>query len=859
MAERNPIVYVNGYPREIAGTDRVKNTGITRSGTAPSNPQDKDAWLDTSSGQIKVYQSGAWHSPNYLTSVNTDLVYDTTPQLGGNLDVNGRTITSANDGNIVLDPHGTGSIVVGAPFKTTSNGDIDLDPNGSGDVVIKGNSTRGAGAIQLNCEFNSHGIKLKSPPHSANASYTLTFPNDAGTNGYALTTNGSGTLSWTEQVPNGSITSAKLANDITIAGNLTVNGTTTTVNSTTLTVDDKNIELGSVSSPSDTTADGGGITLKGASDKTITWVNSTNCWTFNQSVNLTAGTASAPALILNGDVNTGFFQTAADEIAVGTAGSERLRVGSSGQIGIAGANYGTAGQVLTSGGSGAAPTWGNVSGSPTIEANATGAIADGDPVIIKTDGTVEKVTQTVGSTPNVVLGSTFNTADGDTIDTAYDSANDKWAILYTKSDSSRDLYVRMATHNADGTFTYGTPARAYGDLGTHASIAYNSIDDRFMIVFRAANNLSNRGEAVYAKYTNANDSWSFGTQYNWQSSAVWDNKVVYHPVSNSFVVICRKQSGSNYQPYLYVFTGDATSLAITGRNDGTLTSSTHYMPGLAYNSTDDVFLLHYVGSLPAGNSGALFTTNFSLSASYGLSFHSGVTVESSSSNAAVDFPRMVYDPDTNRFVIAYRKGSGVGKVALIQASSSTHQIAGSTTQFATNLDGNVYINIAYDTLENKPVIFYRNTSSNLAYCIATVASNGNSVSFGTPGEVSGSTLRPFTQDGVYNLAGMDPDRGKVVLACANKSSPNEPRLISFDTIPITTNLTADNFVGISSGAYSNGQTATIQVVGSADDAQSGLTAGTKYYVQQDGTLSSTADTPSVEAGVALSSTKLLIK
>ncbi len=39
MAERNPIVYVNGYPREIAGTDRVKNTGITRSGTAPSNPQ----------------------------------------------------------------------------------------------------------------------------------------------------------------------------------------------------------------------------------------------------------------------------------------------------------------------------------------------------------------------------------------------------------------------------------------------------------------------------------------------------------------------------------------------------------------------------------------------------------------------------------------------------------------------------------------------------------------------------------------------------------------------------------------------------------------------------------------------------
>ena len=45
---------------------------------------------------------------------------------------------------------------------------------------------------------NSHGIQLKSPPHSAGASYTLTFPTTAGTNGYALTTNGSGTLAWSD-------------------------------------------------------------------------------------------------------------------------------------------------------------------------------------------------------------------------------------------------------------------------------------------------------------------------------------------------------------------------------------------------------------------------------------------------------------------------------------------------------------------------------------------------------------------------------------------------------------------------------------------------------------------------------------
>jgi len=81
---------------------------------------------------------------------------------------------------------------------------------------------------------------------------------------------------------------------VTIVGDLTVNGTTTTINSTTLSVDDKNIELGSVATPSDTTADGGGITLKGASDKTITWTNSTDTWDFNQGITVT-GTATATA------------------------------------------------------------------------------------------------------------------------------------------------------------------------------------------------------------------------------------------------------------------------------------------------------------------------------------------------------------------------------------------------------------------------------------------------------------------------------------------------------------------------------------------------------------------------------------
>ena len=94
-------------------------------------------------------------------------------------------------------------------------------------------------------------------------------------------------------VADGSVTSAKLDDNITIAGNLTVNGATTTVNSTTLTIDDKNIELGSTASPTDVTADGGGITLKGTTDKTIVWENDTNQWNVNQKFTENAGSSFA--------------------------------------------------------------------------------------------------------------------------------------------------------------------------------------------------------------------------------------------------------------------------------------------------------------------------------------------------------------------------------------------------------------------------------------------------------------------------------------------------------------------------------------------------------------------------------------
>ncbi len=92
------------------------------------------------------------------------------------------------------------------------------------------------------------------------------------------------------------LTGDATAVNLTVSGNLTVNGTTTNINSTNLVVEDKNIVLADVGTPTDTTADGGGITLKGATDKTFNWVDATDAWTSSEHINL----ASGKSLYLNG-------------------------------------------------------------------------------------------------------------------------------------------------------------------------------------------------------------------------------------------------------------------------------------------------------------------------------------------------------------------------------------------------------------------------------------------------------------------------------------------------------------------------------------------------------------------------------
>lgn len=159
----------------------------------------------------------------------------------------------------------------------------------------------------------------------------------------------------------GAATSLNIGNasgTVTIAGDLVVNGTTTTISSTTITVDDKNLELGSVATPTNTTADGGGLTLKAGvdGDKTWNWVSSTSSWTSSEHIDLASGKVIkiAGTQVLSASQYTGNAATAttATNVAGGSSGALVFQTGSGSTSFV---SLGTVDYVLTAGGSG--PQW----------------------------------------------------------------------------------------------------------------------------------------------------------------------------------------------------------------------------------------------------------------------------------------------------------------------------------------------------------------------------------------------------------------------------------------------------------------------------------------------------------------------
>jgi hypothetical protein len=195
---------------------------------------------------------------------------------------------------------------------------------------------------------------------------------------------------------------AATGTSLVLSGDLTVNGTTTTINSTEITVDDKNLTLGSVETPTDAGADGGGITLKGATDKTFSWVDATDAWTSSEHINL----ASGKAFYLNGTLETAATQTLTNKTIDGASNTLTVRIAND----VSGLGTGVATFLTT-------PSSANLASAVTDE-TGTGALVFANTPTLVTP-VIGAATGTSLALPDAFVGSALATAgtSATTIDT----------------------------------------------------------------------------------------------------------------------------------------------------------------------------------------------------------------------------------------------------------------------------------------------------------------------------------------------------------------------------------------------------------------------------------------------------------
>jgi hypothetical protein len=271
------------------------------------------------------------------SSANLALTGITSVTMPGSTSGSAQIIPSAvaGTGTVITLPATTGTVAL------TSNKISDFASSTSSELAGKISDETGTGALVF-ANTPTLVTPILGTPQSATLTNATGLPISTGVSGLGtgvatfLATPSSANLisAITDETGTGALVFANTPTLVTpnigvatgtslvLSGDLTVNGTTTTINSTTITVDDKNIELGSVASPTDAGADGGGITLKGTTDKTINWVDATDAWTSSEHVNLLAGKAYYinGALVLSG-TTLGSGVTGSSLTSVGTIGT----------------------------------------------------------------------------------------------------------------------------------------------------------------------------------------------------------------------------------------------------------------------------------------------------------------------------------------------------------------------------------------------------------------------------------------------------------------------------------------------------------------------------------------------------------
>ena len=467
-----------------------------------------------------------------------------------------------------------------------------------------------------------------------------------------------------------------------------------------------------------------------------------------------------------------------------------------------------------------------VGGGGTHDFVASGAIANGDVVVLNSDGTVSVVTstaQSVGS--STLVGTMLNYATS-----AYDSLNNKVVTAY-KNNSDGYNYAVVGT--VSGTsISFGTPVATNITGGDALGIAFDSSNNKIVMAFA---NGTTFGQSIGTGIvgTVSGTSISFGSATAFTTSNVGEAEVGFDSSNNKVVIAYRDSSNSNY------------GTAVVGTVSGT---SISFGSATVFNSalTSDITVVFdsnsnktVIGYRDYGNS-QYGTAVVGTVSGTSISFGSSVVFNANTTSPV----NGTFDSNSNKILFTYRNAGDSYKGTVVVGTVSGTSISfGSGSAFTTGTGADP--NIAFDTVANKFVVAYKDVA-NSSYATAISGTvSGTSVSFGS------TTVLQQSSDPNSFTAVYDSANDKVAIVAAYSYNNGVGYVFS------NSSTDADTYIGVAAEAISDTATGEITITSGINEGQTGLTIGQSYFVADDGTLTTTNNGRKI--GEALSATNLQVK
>ena len=437
------------------------------------------------------------------------------------------------------------------------------------------------------------------------------------------------------------------------------------------------------------------------------------------------------------------------------------------------------------------------------------------------------VTGEVGSTGTAV---SFESGTTTLSHVAFDSSNNRVVIAYSDGGNS-DKGTAVVGTVSGTSISFGSLV-IYEQGGTaNIDAVFDSSNNKVVIVYQD-NGDSGRGKGIVGTVDSSDNSISFGsaTQFNEGANNAFDVSAAFDSSNNKVVIAYRDNGNSDFGTAVV---GTVSGTSISFGTPVVFESANSQQTSVTFDSSNNKVVIGYKDTGNSDHGTAIVGTVSGTSISFGSAavFNAGETSQIVGT----------FDSSNNKVVLAYRdNGNSDQGTAIVGTVSGTSISFGSEVIFNTaNTQGTSAV---FDTNTNKVLISYedRGDSDKGKFIVGTVS--GTSISFDTETGFSGSNA--VFQTG----AAFDSNANKVVIAYANdtdSSDRGEAIVTSIDSI--------------SRAQIANGGKAVIDSTNTISRNQRGLTAGQTLFVQTDGTLSETADDPSVTAGTAISATELIVK